>query len=127
MAGHGTITWTELNTRDVAKAKAFYAATLGWTFTSMPVNGSEYTLIHNGAQPVMAGIFDMNGLPGMEGMQEHWFSYIAVDNVDDRAAKALAAGGTLIRPPFDVQGVGRIAIIREPGGAAVGWMTSSEG
>ncbi len=125
MAGHGTITWTELNTRDVAKA--FYAATLGWTFTSMPVNGAEYTLIHSGTQPVMPGIFDMNGLPGMEGMPQHWFSYIAVDNLDNRAAKALAAGGTLIRPPFDVQGVGRIAIVREPGGAAVGWMTSSEG
>jgi predicted enzyme related to lactoylglutathione lyase len=30
---------------------------------------------------------------------------------------------TPMRPPFDVPGVGRIAILREPGGAVVGWMT----
>jgi uncharacterized protein len=28
-----------------------------------------------------------------------------------------------MREPFEVQGVGRIAILREPGGAMVGWMT----
>jgi uncharacterized protein len=113
MAAHGMVTWTELNTRDVARAKAFYAATLGWTFSSMPVNGAEYTLIHSEAQPVMAGILDMNGLPGMKGMPEHWFTHIAVEYVDARAAKVLAAGGTFIRPPFDVPGVGRIDALQK--------------
>jgi len=48
---------------------------------------------------------------------------VAVDNVDARVNKATAAGATLMRPLFDVPGVGRIAILREPGGAGVGWMT----
>jgi predicted enzyme related to lactoylglutathione lyase len=38
MAAHGTITWTELNTRDVAKAKAFCrepgGAAVGWMTSS---------------------------------------------------------------------------------------------
>jgi predicted enzyme related to lactoylglutathione lyase len=29
-----------------------------------------------------------------------------------------------MRPIFDVPGVGRSAILREPGGAGIGWMTS---
>ena len=28
-----------------------------------------------------------------------------------------------MREPFDVPGTGRIAILKEPGGAAIGWMT----
>jgi predicted enzyme related to lactoylglutathione lyase len=28
-----------------------------------------------------------------------------------------------MRPVFDVPGIGRIAILREPGGASIGWMT----
>ena len=50
-------------------------------------------------------------------------SYLAVDDVDARVKKAQAAGATLMRPIFDVPGVGRIAILKEPGGAGIGWMT----
>jgi predicted enzyme related to lactoylglutathione lyase len=40
--------------------------------------------------------------------------------------KAQAAGATLMRPIFDVPGVGRIAILKEPGGAGIGWMTPAK-
>ena len=33
---HGNFIWHELYTRDVEAAKAFYAATVGWTFEGMP-------------------------------------------------------------------------------------------
>lgn len=32
-----------------------------------------------------------------------------------------------MRPLFDIPGIGRIAILREPGGASVGWMTPATG
>jgi hypothetical protein len=32
-----------------------------------------------------------------------------------------------MRPPFDVPGVGRIAIVRDVNGAVMGWMTSIRG
>jgi len=54
---------------------------------------------------------------------EGWMSYIAVDDVDARVKKAEKAGAKLMKPIFDVPGVGRIAILLEPGGAGVGWMT----
>ena len=50
-------------------------------------------------------------------------SYLAVDDVDARVKKATAAGAKLMKPIFDVPKVGRIAILTEPGGAGVGWMT----
>jgi uncharacterized protein len=33
------------------------------------------------------------------------------------------AGAKLMKGPFDVPGVGRIAMLLEPGGAGIGWMT----
>ena len=50
-------------------------------------------------------------------------AYIAVDDVDARMKKAQAAGAQLMRPIFDIPGVGRIAVLEEPGGAGIGWMT----
>jgi predicted enzyme related to lactoylglutathione lyase len=50
-------------------------------------------------------------------------SYLAVDDVGKRVATALKAGARLMKPAFDVPGVGRIAILMEPGGAGIGWMT----
>ena len=50
-------------------------------------------------------------------------SYLAVDDVDARVAKALKDGAKLMKPIFEVPGVGRIAILMQPGGAGVGWMT----
>ncbi len=68
-------------------------------------------------------VFDMNTIKGCESIPEHWLSYVAVDDVDLRVKQALAAGGKPGRPPFDVAGVGRIAILQQPGGATVAWMT----
>jgi predicted enzyme related to lactoylglutathione lyase len=46
-----------------------------------------------------------------------------VDDVDKRCAKAKEAGATILREPFDVEQVGRIAILKQPGGGVVGWIT----
>ena len=126
MADHGTFYWNELMTRDAEKAKAFYAATLGWTFDAMPMDeeGATYWLAKLGDTPV-AGIFTMSG-PQFEGVPEHWFAYIAVDDVDARASKAEGAGGKILRPAFDVPGIGRIVILADVNGAAMGWMTPTE-
>jgi predicted enzyme related to lactoylglutathione lyase len=109
-------------TRDVERAKKFYADTIGWKFTSTPspVVGT-YWVAEQGGKPV-AGIFPLTS-PQFDGVPECWMSYLAVDDVDKRTAKATAAGAELMRPIFDVPNVGRIAILKEPGGAGVGWMT----
>lgn len=119
---HGTFYWNELMTRNVEQAKKFYADTLGWSYDGMPMPGSgTYWLAKMDDEPI-AGIFDISGTEFQE-VPESWMAYIAVDDVDARIKKALAAGAKLMKPAFEVPGVGRIAILMEPGGAGIGWMT----
>jgi uncharacterized protein len=122
---HGNFCWNELLTQDVERAKRFYADTIGWSFESMPMqDGATYWLAKVGDKPV-GGLFPTDR-PDFDGVPESWMSYLAVDDVDKRVAKALAGGAKLMRPIFDVPGVGRIAILTEPGGAGVGWMTPTQ-
>jgi uncharacterized protein len=118
MTSHGHFHWNELATRDVEKAKKFYADTLGWTYEGMPMPEGTYWVANAGGEPV-AGIVDA----GSDGTPESWMSYIAVDDVDARAKKAVQAGAKVVQPASDIPGVGRIVILAEPGGASIGWMT----
>ena len=123
---HGTFYWNELMTRNVEGAKKFYADTLGWGFDAMPMpggSGSYWVATMNG-EPI-GGMFDINA-PEFGQVPENWMSYIAVDDIDARVAKATKAGAKLMKPIFEVPGVGRIAILMEPGGAAIGWITPAE-
>jgi len=122
MSSHGNFHWNELLTRDVERAKKFYAQTIGWTYESMAMeDGGTYWVAKMNGQPV-GGMFPTDR-PGFEQMPEAWMSYLSVDDVDQRVEKAKAAGAKLMRPIFDVPGIGRIAILTEPGGAGVGWIT----
>ena len=118
---HGTFYWNELMTRDIERAKPFYAHTIGWSFEAMTIPDGTYWCAMLGGEPV-AGLFPLDA-PQFDGVPESWMSYLAVDDVDRRVGKAVAAGAQLMRPIFDVPDVGRIAILKEPGGAGVGWMT----
>jgi uncharacterized protein len=122
MTPHGYFHWNELLARDVERAKRFYAETIGWTFIPLPTDtGDTYWVARLGDKPA-AGIFPLDK-PEFENVRESWMSYLAVDDVDARVQTALAAGAKLMRPIFDVRGVGRIAILNEPGGAGIGWIT----
>jgi predicted enzyme related to lactoylglutathione lyase len=119
---HGHFFWNELLTPDVERAKRFYSQTIGWSFDAMPVlDGATYWVATMDGQPV-GGIFPTDR-PGFEGVPEAWMSYLAVDDVDARVEKAVAAGAKLMRPIFDIPNIGRIAILTQPGGAGVGWIT----
>jgi predicted enzyme related to lactoylglutathione lyase len=125
MASHGTFHWNELMTRDPEKAKQFYSAAIGWTFEAMPMANGTYWMAKMGGTSV-AGIFPMSG-PDFAAVPENWMPYLAVDDVDARLKKATAAGAKVMRAPFDIPGVGRIAIIQQPGGAVLGWITPAQG
>src|SRR5580658_998354 len=68
---HGQFHWNELMTRDVERAKKFYAATLGWTFEAMPMpGGGAYWIAKCGDVPAR-GTFDISG-PDYKGVPESW-------------------------------------------------------
>ncbi|HMK69774.1 MAG TPA: VOC family protein [Xanthobacteraceae bacterium] len=122
---HGHFHWNELMTRDVERAKKFYADALGWTYDTMSMpDGGSYTVAMAEGEPV-AGIFDISG-PEYADVEESWMPYLAVDDVDARVRKATRAGAKVMKPALDVPDVGRIVILQEPGGAGIGWMTPVE-
>jgi uncharacterized protein len=122
---NGSFVWQELYTRDVEAAKAFYAATVGWTFEGMPMpqENRTYWIAKAQGQPV-AGILDMRGI-APDTDPPHWLGYLEVDDIDRRVAEIEKHGGKIAQPPFDVPDVGRIAIGADATGAFIAWITST--
>ncbi len=118
---HGVFYWNELMAWDVERAKRFYGEAIGWSYEPMQVPDGTYWIIKAGDTTV-GGMFQLSQ-PHHAGVPEGWMAYLAVDDIDARLERAVAAGGTVMRPAFDIPGVGRIAILKEPGGAGIGWIT----
>lgn len=121
MSDHGTFCWNELMTPDVETAKTFYAATLGWSYQPHAMaDGSTYWLafVADRQQPV-AGLMHW---PQDQMGSRAWFAYAAVDDIDAAVGKVRAAGGTLIKEPWLIEGVGRIAVVADPAGAVLGYL-----
>ena len=92
-----------------------------WAWHDRPRPGVLHHVAKSGDE-IVGGIFDI-AAPQFAQVPESWMAYIAVDDVDARVKKAQSAGAKLMKPIFDVPGVGRIAVLMEPGGAGIGWMT----
>ena len=120
MSEHGMIVWSELMTTEVDKAKAFYSKTLGVTFDPFDTGEGKYWVAMAGGKPAW-GLMDMTGRP--DAGPSVWFTYIAVDDIDQRVKAAEAEGAKLCMPVFDIPTVGRIAILIDVTGAMIGWMT----
>ncbi|MEM1384602.1 MAG: VOC family protein [Pseudomonadota bacterium] len=115
----GTIHWSELMTRDPAAAKAFFERVIGWQIEAFDMGEAHsYHVCMQGGRPI-AGIFTMDG-PDFTDMEPHWMTYIAVEDADKTCEQTVAAGGEVVRPCFDVETVGRIAMIKDPTGGVVG-------
>ena len=125
MAAHGTFIWNELLTKDAGKAKDFYTNVLGWMVDEMDMpNGGKYSVMKAADSPA-GGIMNLSDTQAPD-RPSHWMAYIAVDDVDAAVDKVKSSGGKVDAPPFDVPGVGRIAVITDPTGATVGLMTPAE-
>jgi uncharacterized protein len=101
---------------DPAAAASFYADLFGWeTEDLMPDDhpGSYYVCRLRGRD--VAAIVSQHGAPAPP--EPVWTTLIWVDSADEAAAKAKAAGGTVIAEPFDSPGGGRQAVLADPAGA----------
>ncbi len=116
----GTPNWVDLQTTDQEAAKAFYAGLFGWTYDDQPMpQGPVYSMAQIG-QDNVAAIAPQSPDMAAQGVPPAWNTYIAVDSVDDAAARVEAAGGQMAMPVFDVLDAGRMAFVLDPGGAPVG-------
>jgi predicted enzyme related to lactoylglutathione lyase len=112
---HGTPAWYELHSRDYASALPFYRQVFGWTTESMgDTDEFRYSVLAiDGEQ--RAGLMDSAAfLP--DGVPSQWIAYFETDNATETAARAVALGGTVIRPAEDTP-YGRLAALTDSTGA----------
>jgi predicted enzyme related to lactoylglutathione lyase len=113
----GTFCWVELGTTDGEAAKKFYTKLFGWDFTDNPMGpGMVYTMLTLNGKDVGA-LYQMPSEMTSQGLPPYWMSYVSVTSADESAQKAKSLGATLIKEPFDVFDVGRMAVIQDPTGA----------
>ena len=105
--------WHDLMTPDVAAAKTFYGAVVGWTFSE---EFPDYIVLNVGKAGV-GGI--MKTPPEMKSMPPVWTGYIHTPDVDAACKQVAALGGKIMREAWDVPDVGRMAVIADPSGAGI--------
>ena len=118
----GTFCWNELSTNDLDKAKNFYAELLGWQLKESDATGMKYTEIVASNGQHVGGMYQAGPECGGEA-PPRWMAYVAVDDVDARAARVEALGGKLCVAPMDVPNVGRFCVVTDPTGAALSLIT----
>jgi predicted enzyme related to lactoylglutathione lyase len=104
----GVPCWVDTWRADADATAAFYTQLLGWEAAR-----GEYSMFRLRGR-------DVAGLGERADAPPAWTTYVWVDDADATAAKATAAGGRLALEPFDSLDGGRIAIVEDPAGAAIG-------
>ena len=114
----GAFCWAELNTRDRAKAIAFYTDVFGWGEKTSD-GPMQYTEFKVGDDSV-AGMMELPAEVPAE-VPPHWLVYFAVESVDAATAKAQELGGEVLAAPMDIPTTtNRFSVVRDPQGAVIG-------
>ena len=99
MSPAGKFVWYEWMGDDVKAAADFYAHVVGWTAKQTAGTGERpYTVLSAGVYGV-AGMITISAEAKAKGAPPCWAGYIWVEDVDKAAAKLIAAGGAVKRPP----------------------------
>src|SRR5262249_27510777 len=93
---HGRFCWYELMTTDNKAAEAFYGKVVGWRPQDMDGPHGTYTILSAGEAP-MGGLMTIPAEACAAGAKPGWSGYVAVDDVDDYAARVKQAGGAVLR------------------------------
>jgi hypothetical protein len=107
----GQFFWYDVMTTDTKAAAKFYGAVVGWGTQDA---GQGYTLFTVDDQ----GVAGLMAIPEhAKGMPPCWLGYIWADDVDAMCARLEQEGGKVLRPPQDVPGIIRFAVVADPQGA----------
>jgi predicted enzyme related to lactoylglutathione lyase len=117
----GTVSWNQLIASNANAA--FYAKLFGWQPTpfvpnGMPAGNQPFTLFKTDPD-MMGGVAGMVQKQNPE-MPSQWIPYIVVEDVDIATSNAVALGAVIRTPVKSIGEFGRIAVILDPEGAAIG-------
>lgn len=110
----------ELNTPDLAKAKAFYTGMFGWQFKDMDMGpGGIYSTFQSDSGPG-GGAFTMpNGSPG-------WMGYVGVKDIREATEKARSMGAQVFVDSQEIPNVGWMTVMNDPTGCRIAMFQPKE-
>jgi len=107
--------WAELVTSDPSAVAEFYRDLLGWRY-----DPADQVFRLRGA--AVAGLVPSRGQPA------GWVTYIACDDLAELTGLVADSGGEVLRPPEDLPGRGRYALLADASGAVFGaWQSGRFG
>jgi uncharacterized protein len=106
----GGAVWFELNASDFDAAERFYAHAFDWSVVRNDEEPRRAVFVRGGRN--LAGIVDASRMLGPDEAPS-WSVAFGVADVDEAVERAVAAGATLVRPPWDVP-TGRRAGLVDP-------------
>jgi predicted enzyme related to lactoylglutathione lyase len=101
----------ELHTRDLARARAFYAGMLGCRFETVRIGSASYLAMDLGAG--LGG-----GIVECAAARPVWLPYVEVDDIQDATALARELGAGVLLEPREGP-AGWRSVVAEPGGGEV--------
>ena len=110
---HGDITHIDIPVSDLAAGQAFYSALFGWEIAEVP--GFEGYPMWQAPNKISGG-----GLAPREDGFTQPRSYVEVDSIDDTAAAAVKAGGTVAMAKQQISPSSWWAVIVDPDGNLIG-------
>ncbi len=117
----GRIVWHDLFTDDAHVSRSFYGDVAGWHYVvehakDFAWGGGERDFIL-----ALSGDEAGAGFVALEDAPPYgWIPYVEVGNVDAIAARAEDLKGAVEKAPFEVPGVGRNCLLRDPNSALFG-------
>jgi predicted enzyme related to lactoylglutathione lyase len=112
----GAITWFDLTVKNAPKVRAFYEKVVGLKSAGLDMGGYEdFCLNTPAAGKTVAGICHARGENA--ALPPQWLIYITVADLDASVKRCRKLGGKVIFGPRALGG-GRVAVIRDPAGAA---------
>jgi uncharacterized protein len=114
----GDWVWIQLMSRDAAKAADFYRSVAGYEVMENTASNrvSDYVLARGGyARAVVRTI-----PAGNEKLQPTWLLFVRVKNIGESVAKAKNLGGRVLVEPDPARFAGKVAVVADPTGAAIG-------
>jgi uncharacterized protein len=114
----GVPCWIDTWQPDADAAVAFYTELFGWEAedTMPPDTPGKHFMCRLGGRDVAA----IASRPEAAPPATAWGTYVWMDSAEDTARKAVEAGGGTLMDPFRSLDGGRIAVVTDPAGAAIG-------
>ena len=110
----GEFCWETLTTADVDRSRSYWTSVMPWKVVSGGA-GMETFGVGAGMENQVADIQPVRG-----PVPPNWLTYVVVEKIEPSAEKAAKLGGKVMMPAMAIPNIGRIAVIIDDQGAAIG-------